>query len=237
MGGDLRLENLVVGYGKVEIVSNVDLLAHAGRITCVFGPNGSGKSTLLKAVVGLARVWSGKVWYGDQRLDGRPLSESIRSGLSVVSQGSNVFPQLTVRENLRMGAYIIRGRAEFEERLEEVLSLFPALREKLGARGSALSGGQRMLLSVAQALMTRPEFVLLDEPSAGLSPVAALEVFKVLEQLRAQGKGIFLVEQNVREALRIADHVYVLVQGQTVFDGEAGEVPDAKTLVRVYMQA
>lgn len=236
-GGDLRLEKLVVGYGKVEIVRSVDLRAPANRITCVFGPNGSGKSTLLKSIVGLAPVWDGRIHYGSERLDGRPISEAIRMGISVVSQGSNVFPNLTVRENLRMGAYIIRARAEFEARLDEVLQLFPVLREKLSAKGSALSGGQRMLLSVAQSLMTRPEFVLLDEPSAGLSPVAALEVFRVLERLREQHKGILLVEQNVREALRIADHVYVLVQGRTVFDGAATEVPDAKSLVRVYMQA
>lgn len=236
-GADLFLDKLVAGYGKVRIVGGVDLEARAGRITCVFGPNGSGKSTLLKAIVGLAPVWGGRVRYGERRLDGQPVSEAIRSGLSVVSQGSNVFPLLTVRENLRMGAYILRARGEFEQRLDEVLSLFPALKDKLRAKGSELSGGQRMLLSVAQALMTRPEFVLLDEPSAGLSPVAALEVFRVLETLREQAKGILLVEQNVREALRIADHVYVLVQGQTVFDGAAADVPDAKSLVRVYMQA
>ncbi len=234
---DIRLDQMVVGYGKVEIVRGIDLHAPASGITCVFGPNGSGKSTLLKAIVGLAPVWRGQVRYGDHRLDGQPLSESIRHGLSVVSQGGNVFPQLTVRENLRMGAYIIPDRRGFEARLEEILALFPVLREKLTVRGSALSGGQRMLLSVAQALMTSPDFILLDEPSAGLSPAAVRDVFQVLGQLRAQGKGILLVEQNVRDALAIADHVYVLVQGRTVFSGAASDVPDAKALVRVYMQA
>lgn len=234
---DIRLEKLVVGYGKVEIVRGIDMHARAEGITCVFGPNGSGKSTLLKAIVGLAPVWGGAVHYGGERLDGRPMSDAIRVGISVVSQGSNVFPNLTVRENLRMGAYIIKDKGEFEARLEEIVGMFPVLREKLSSKGHALSGGQRMLLSVAQALMTRPEFVLLDEPSAGLSPVAAKDVFRVLETLREQRKGILLVEQNVREALTIADHVYVLVQGRTVFDGAAADVPDARSLVRVYMQA
>lgn len=236
-GGDgLRLGALVCGYGKVEIVRGVDLLAPPGAVTCVFGPNGSGKSTLLKSVVGLAPIWGGSVHFGAARLDGRAVSEAIGLGVAVVNQGGNVFPQLTVRENLRMGAYVLREKRRFAEHLDEVLSLFPALAARLDARGSALSGGQRMLLSVAQALITRPRFLLLDEPSAGLAPVTAGEVFGVLATLRAQGKGILLVEQNVREALGIADRVYVLVQGRVVFEGAASEVPEPGALVRMFMQ-
>lgn len=234
---DFELRDVHTGYGQVEIVSGVSATAKAGQITCIFGPNGSGKSTVLKTVAGVQPVWSGDIIYGDRSVRDLVTEERIRLGIAAVPQSGSVFPDLTVDENLLMGGHTIRSRTRLRQRVGEIYEQFPSLKKKHKAKGSDLSGGQRMLVSVGQLLMTDPQFLLLDEPSAGLSPNIVKDVFGLLRELKGTGKGILMVEQNVCDALAIADHIYILVQGRLAYSAERKEVTDIKALMDVYMQA
>lgn len=233
---DLEAIDLRTGYGKVEIVRGVSLSAQPGRITCIFGPNGSGKSTLLKAMAGAQPVWQGDVRYQGQSIRDQHTEERIMTGIATMPQGGSVFRDLSVEENLRIGGHTIRDSARLNQRVQEIYQQFPVLADKRRARGSELSGGQQMLLSMGQLLMTDPRFLLLDEPSAGLAPAVVKEVFGMLGALKATGKGILMVEQNVRDALAVADHVHVLVQGELAYQAPRAEITDLKTLMNVYMQ-
>lgn len=233
---DLQVKDLHTGYGRVEIVRGVSVTAELGQVTCIFGPNGSGKSTLLKAVAGARPAWRGDIVYRDVSIRDQPTEERILSGIATMPQGGSVFPDLSVDENLRIGGYTIRDPVQLRRRVAQMYERFPALANKRRARGSDLSGGQQMLVSVGQLLMTDPQFLLLDEPSAGLAPVVVKEVFQMLRVLKENGKGILMVEQNVRDALNIADQVYILVQGKLAYQAPRAEIADLKTLMKVYMQ-
>lgn len=231
-----EITDLRTGYGKVEVVRGVSAAAQAGSVTCIFGPNGSGKSTLLKTIAGVQPVWGGDIVYRGASIRDQRTEERIRRGIATIPQDSSVFSNLSVEENLRIGGYTIRDRAKLRQRTSEIYEQFPTLADKRHARGSELSGGQRMLLSVGQLLMTNPEFLLLDEPSAGLAPAIVKEVFALFGELKAAGKGVLMVEQNVRDALTIADKVYILVQGELAYQASRADIPDLKTLMDVYMQ-
>lgn len=233
---DLQAKDLHTGYGRVEIVRGVSVAAELGQVTCIFGPNGSGKSTLLKAVAGAQPTWRGDIVCRDVSIRDQPTEERILGGIATMPQGGSVFPDLSVDENLRIGGHTIRDRTQLRRRVTEIYERFPALENKRRARGSDLSGGQQMLVSVGQLLMTDPQFLLLDEPSAGLAPAVVKEVFQMLRGLKEAGKGILMVEQNVRDALQIADQVYILVQGKLAYQAPRAEIPDLKTLMNVYMQ-
>lgn len=233
---ELRATDLHTGYGKVPIVSGVSVEAKNGKIVCIFGPNGSGKSTLLKTLAGAQPVWSGEI-----RLDGRNIThqkteERIVSGIATMPQGGSVFGELSVEANLMLGGHTIRSRRELNDCLDGVYKRFPVLAEKRRAAGRELSGGQRMLLSFGQMLMTDPDVLLLDEPSAGLAPAIVKDVFGQLQGLSEQGKTVVMVEQNVREALDIADYVYVLVQGQLAYSSSRESVVGLRELMNIYMQ-
>lgn len=233
---DLEIKDVHTGYGRVEIVRGVSASARRGHVTCIFGPNGSGKSTLLKTVAGAQPVWHGDIVYRGTSIRDQPTEERILGGIATMPQGGSVFADLSVDDNLRIGGHTIRDRGHLRQRVAEIYERFPALARKRRARGSELSGGQQMLVSVGQLLMTDPQFLLLDEPSAGLAPSVVKEVFEMLRDLRAAGKGIVMVEQNVRDALTIADHVYILVQGRLAYQAPRADIPDLKTLMNVYMQ-
>jgi branched-chain amino acid transport system ATP-binding protein len=205
---------MTTGYGATEIVRDVSLCAREGELTCVFGPNGSGKSTLLKTIAGAHAPWAGDIRYGGESIRDQLTEERIGSGIATMPQHGSVFPDLTIDENLRMAGYAIRDKAALNRQVEQAFERMPELKRVRGLKGSALSGGQRMQLSVAQLLMTDPEFVLLDEPSAGLSPALVKDVFRMLERLKQEGKGVLMVEQNVKDALTVADRICVLVQGE-----------------------
>jgi branched-chain amino acid transport system ATP-binding protein len=213
---ELLIEKLTAGYSKLPIIQDVTVRAQAGQTLCVVGPNGAGKSTLLKAVMGQLRQMSGRVTVGERDVTGLPMHEIVRAGVSYVPQSQNVFPSLTIVENLEMGAYIHSGHVR--DRIESVLASFPDLAAARRKRGGELSVGQRNLLGVARALMLQPEFVLVDEPTAGLAPANTRIIWEQLTRIAADGVGVVVVEQNIDLAFEHADWCYVLVAGRNRID-------------------
>ncbi|SEO41684.1 amino acid/amide ABC transporter ATP-binding protein 2, HAAT family [Halorientalis persicus] len=230
----LRAEGIVTGYGDHEVIHDVDIQSHEG-ITCLFGPNGSGKSTLLKTLNGIVPIWEGTITYGDVDLSNATPDEIVREGIATVPQGGGVFGTLTVEENLRVGGFTVSEQDAYRRRREEVLDAFPALEDKLGDRASSLSGGQQMMVSLGRAMMTGADTFLLDEPSAGLSPALVEDAFELVERLVDRGARVILIEQNVTAALRLADHVNILVAGELAFDGSPAELSDEEELMEVYL--
>ncbi|MBV8600614.1 MAG: ABC transporter ATP-binding protein [Candidatus Eremiobacteraeota bacterium] len=222
----LRLDGVVSGYEPgVDVVRGASLRALAGAITIVIGPNGAGKSTLLRTIFGFLAPRAGTITSGDFELGGLPPHRIKALGIGYIPQQINIFPSLSVEENLKMGAWTLRGRrATIAERLDAVYDIFPALAEKRNHRSSSLSGGQARMLSVAREMMTQPQIILVDEPTAGLAPSVVPQVYAILTQARtATNAAILLVDQNVEGALEIADYVYVLDLGRVRADGPIAE--------------
>lgn len=235
MSDELKVEDLVTGYGKQEIVHGVSMSAHRGHITCVFGPNGSGKSTVIKAIAGLLSAWSGSVTVGESDLTGLPVHQVVRHGIVMMPQGGGVFPRFTVMENLRMGGYSLPDPAEVESRIETLITDYPNLQKRRNVPAGSLSGGEQMMVAIVRALVPNPDFVLLDEPSAGLSPALVHETIERVQALRERGMGVVMVEQNIREALPVADSVYILAGGQRKFAGARDDIRDDAQLMSIYM--
>ena len=233
----LVAEDVVTGYTRVEILHGVSVSAGEGEVTCIFGPNGCGKSTLLKAIAGSIATWSGSVELDEEDLTGMPAHEVVSRGLVLMPQGGGVFRQLSVRDNLRMGGYTLRSGRELDERIDALLTEFPRLRERLSIDAGDLSGGEQMMLAIARALVVRPRFVLFDEPSAGLSPRLAGEALERVAELAQRGVGVLMVEQNIREAMRVADRIYVLVGGTRRFEGRPADIADDRELMQLYLGA
>jgi branched-chain amino acid transport system ATP-binding protein len=233
----LVADDVVTGYARVEILHGVSVSAGDGEVTCIFGPNGCGKSTLLKAIAGSIATWSGSVRLDDEDLTGMPAHEVVSRGLVLMPQGGGVFRQLSVRDNLRMGGYTLRSRRERDDRIEALLEEFPRLRDRMSVDAGDLSGGEQMMLAIARALAVRPRFMLFDEPSAGLSPRLAGEALERVAELAQRGVGVLMVEQNIREAMRVADRIYVLVGGTRRFEGRPADITDDRELMRLYLGA
>jgi branched-chain amino acid transport system ATP-binding protein len=229
----LSVERLESGYGKIRVLHGVDLKIAAGEVVALLGPNGAGKTTLLRAVSGLLPVNAGQVSFGGRNFNGITPREAARAGLVHVIEGHRVFTQLSVTDNLLLAGYDL-PRSERGARVDEALSFFPEIAEKRHERGGALSGGQQQMLTVAQGLVRRPRLLMLDEPSAGLSPVLVDRVLNVIGQLKKQGTAVLLVEQLLEKALAAADRVYALVQGQIALEAETGESDLPKRLERAY---
>lgn len=211
----LEVKNLVAGYADLQILSKINLVVEAGEYVAIVGPNGAGKSTVMKSIFGLTKYMSGEIIFDGSEISGLPTEEIIKLGISYVPQNENVFPNLTVHENLELGGYIMKeGR---EERIQELFDQFPILRSKQTAKTSTLSGGQQQMVAMARALVLNPKLLMLDEPSAGLAPDLVKENFQYVDQIRESGTAILMVEQNAKEALRRCDRGYVLVQGQERF--------------------
>lgn len=232
---EITVEGLDAGYGRVQILHQVSMTARTGEVTCIFGPNGCGKSTLLKAMVGVIDPWAGRVAIDDDDLTHLPSHRTLGHGLAMMPQGGGVFPHLSVRDNLRIGGYTIRSRTRLDERIEELLTDFPRLRERYGVAAGQLSGGEQMILSIARALILNPRFLLFDEPSAGLSPKLVGDVLTRAAELSRRGVGVIMIEQNIREAMRVADRMYVLVAGRNRFDGTPADVADDRELMHLYL--
>lgn len=235
MSEDLRVTDLVTGYGKQAIVHGVSLAARPGHITCIFGPNGSGKSTVLKAIAGLLPAWAGQLQLGDADLTSLAVHEVVRHGIVMMPQGGGVFPRFTVMENLRMGGYSLADAALVEERIETLIQDYPNLQRRRHVAAGALSGGEQMMVAIARALVLEPSFVLLDEPSAGLSPALVSETMSRVEGLRERGVGVVMIEQNIREALPVADSIYILAGGYRKFAGTSADIRDDQHLMTLYM--
>jgi branched-chain amino acid transport system ATP-binding protein len=214
------LESVSAGYGETEILHNVSLTVDAGEIVVIIGPNGAGKSTAMKSVFGLLNMHAGRVLLDNEDITGTPPEEVVRKGVCYVPQTENIFPNLTVHENLEMGAYIRTD--DISGRLQEMYDLFPPLVEKRNLPAGTLSGGQRQMVAMAKALMLEPRILMLDEPSAGLSPLFQREVFRTVRSINEAGTPILMVEQNAKQALSIANRGYILVDGQNRLD-DTGE--------------
>lgn len=220
----LTLDTVVGGYGAITILNGTTFSVSRGTITTVIGPNGAGKSTVFKAVFGLIRLQSGRISFDGADITGLPPRRLIERGIVYVPQGRNVFPELSVRHNLELGAVAIPGVTDLDRRIEAAMDRFPMLRQKADAQASTLSGGQQKILEVARGLLLDPRLVLIDEPSIGLSPIMVQEVFDILKDLRARGVSVLLIEQNARSALGISDEAIVLEQGQTRLHGPAAAI-------------
>ena len=231
----LEVRDLHVSYGKVRAVQGVSLDVEEGEIVALIGANGAGKSSTMHAVCGIERAAQGQVRFLGHSITRLPPHRIMRRGIVQVPEGRLIFGGLTIAQNLRLGAYNVAGRAKAEADIDRVLEFFPMLRDRLDERGAALSGGQAQMLALARGLMARPKLLMLDEPSLGLAPIAAQEVFALIPRLRDAGVTILLVEQNVRQALAIADRGYVLESGRIILDGGAAELAEHELLVSAYL--
>jgi ABC-type branched-subunit amino acid transport system ATPase component len=229
----LEATEVVAGYGQTEILHGVSIAVDEGEVITIIGPNGCGKSTLMKAIVGLVRVRSGSVFFGGRNISDQPPEQIVRAGLCYVPQSNNVFPTLTIRENLEMGAFVRKDN--YGDRIDEMFALFPDLGLRPGQKAGSLSGGQRQMLAIARALMLDPALVLLDEPSAGLSPAMMGIVFERIRDVNRSGVAMVLVEQNAREALRMSNRGYILVAGENRLEDTGPELLDNPEVASLYL--
>ncbi len=232
----LAVTGLSVNYGHIEAVRDVDLSLQAGRVTTLVGANGAGKSTTLLAMSGLVPKAGGKVMFDGHDVSALPAHKLVAAGLVQVAEGRATLTTLTVRENLELGAYTRRdGAAARASDLERMFTLFPRLKEREGGLAGNLSGGEQQMLAIGRALMARPRVLLLDEPSMGLAPIVVQGIFRTLREINADGLTIFLVEQNVRQALKIAERAYVLENGRVVLQGSGRELLDEPRVREAYL--
>jgi branched-chain amino acid transport system ATP-binding protein len=231
----LRLQDVEVRYGPVPALREVSMEIRRGEIVCLLGGNASGKSTTMKTVIGSVRPAKGSVWYEGQDITSWNTSRRVAHGIAIVPEARRIFPRLTVLENLMMGAFIRRDKAEIDVDLERVMAMFPRLKERRGQRGGTMSGGEQQMLAMARALMARPRFLCMDEPSMGLAPVLVEQQFETIERLNATGITIFVVEQNASMALAIANRGYVLQSGRVVLAGTAASLLENPQMQRAYL--
>jgi len=231
----LRLQDVEVRYGPVPALREVTMEVRQGEIVCLLGGNASGKSTTMKAVMGAVRCARGSVWYEGEEITAWPTSRRVRSGIAIVPEARRIFPRLSVLENLMMGAFTRRDRPGIEGDLDHVMGLFPRLRERRAQAGGTLSGGEQQMLAMARALMARPRFLCMDEPSMGLAPVLVEQQFETIQRLNQTGITIFVVEQNATMALSIAHRGYVLQSGRVVLAGTAARLLENPQMKRAYL--
>jgi len=231
----LALAAVTAGYGAFTALWDVSLRVEAGEAVAVVGPNGAGKTTLLRAISGLVAPRAGSVVFEGAELAGHPAYDIVAHGIAHVPEGRRLFPQLTVAENLKMGAYLPSARARFRESLERVYALFPALAERHRQRAGSLSGGEQQMLAVGRALMSRPKLILLDEPSMGLAPVMVLRLFDLIRRVREEGYTILVVEQNVRQVLKLVDRAYLLEVGRIKMEGRAADLAEQDFVRKAYV--
>ena len=231
----LEVDGVTSGYGKVEVLHDLSIGVPEGTVVALLGPNGAGKTTTLKVISGTLPVWQGNVMYDGKRIDGRSPYEIARSGVTLVPEGRGIFPGLNVRENLEIGVRAGDSDESRGDRLEQVLTTFPRLRERLSQRAGTLSGGEQQMLALSRAFLGNPRVLLMDEISMGLAPRIVEQLFESVNELRERGLTIVLVEQYLTYALRFADICYVLAKGRIEFVGEASELRDSEALASSYL--
>ncbi len=231
----LKIIDLTTGYGPVEVLHEVNLDFKDSRIVTVLGANGAGKSTLIKTISGILRPWKGSVLFDGKDISRMSTSQIAKMGIVHVPEGRHIFPNLTVKENLLLGGYF-RSDKENKETLDQVLRLFPILKERINQKGGNLSGGEQQMLAIARGLMAKPRLLLLDEPSLGLAPILVSEIFQTVKGLAQQeGVQVLLVEQNARKALDISDTGYVMVLGRIVLSGTSDELKENPEVRKLYL--
>jgi branched-chain amino acid transport system ATP-binding protein len=231
----LRFRNVNTYYGVIHILQDVSLEIYPGELVCLLGGNASGKSTTLKTSLGIVRPSSGTVEFKGEEVQNQPTSYHIRQGMAVVPENRRIFGDMNVRENLLMGAYLRHDPEEIEEDLDRLLHMFPRLKERYQQLGSTLSGGEQQMLAMARALMSRPDLLLMDEPSMGLAPILVEQNFELIKQINEQGTAVFIVEQNANMALSIADRGYVLQTGRIVLNDIAQNLLNNEQLRKAYL--
>ena len=231
----LKIENLQVHYGGIQALRGISLEVPDGRIVTLIGANGAGKSTTLRTITGLVKASGGSVQWDGQELLGKSIDKIISTGIAMSPEGRRVFPDMTVLENLKIGAYLRRDKAEIEKDIQWVYSLFPRLEERSWQLAGTLSGGEQQMLAVGRALMCKPKILLLDEPSMGLSPLLVKEIFKIIRDINRQGVTVLLVEQNARKALGICDYAYVLENGKINLSGAGDELLRSDAVRKAYL--
>lgn len=231
----LEIENLEVNYGMIKALKGVSFEVNKGEIIALIGANGAGKTTTLHAISGILPSKSGKIIYNGQNITKTSAHKIVKLGISQVPEGRRVFSQLSVFENLLMGAYTRRDKSEINEDLEKIYERFPRLEERKNQIAGTLSGGEQQMLAMGRALMSKPEIILLDEPSMGLSPIFVSEIFDIIKALNEGGTTVLLVEQNAKKALSIADRAYVLETGNVVLSGKAENIMNDDTVKKAYL--
>ena len=231
----LQLDNVHTYYGHIHALKGISLVVEEGEVVTLIGANGAGKSTTLRTISGLLHAREGSIHLKDKDITRLPAHEIVTNGVGQVPEGRGIFPRLTVRENLEMGAYTVNNTAEISRRMEEVFELFPRLLERVEQKGGTLSGGEQQMLAIGRGLMMKPHILLMDEPSMGLAPVLVEAIFDVIKKLNQAGTTILLVEQNALMALRTASRAYVLETGRIVLSGSALEVAQNPEVKRAYL--
>ena len=231
----LELRQVTTHYGPIRVLHDVDMVIYPGEMVCLLGGNASGKSTTLKTILGIVRVSEGEMYFRGERADTLTTAQRIQRGMAVVPENRRIFPKMTVRENLEMGAYLRDDRKAIREDMEYVFELFPRVGERLSQMGGTMSGGEQQMLAMGRALMSRPKLILMDEPSMGLAPLFVEKIFEIIKQVNERGISVFVVEQNANVALSIADRGYVLQTGEVVLSGEARELLNNEGMKRAYL--
>ena len=231
----LKVENLVVSYGGIEALKGISLNVPEGKIITLIGANGAGKSTLLRTIIGLVKPESGKISYNEKEITALNSQKIVTTGITLVPEGRRVFSNLTVLENLKIGAYMRNDKAEIEKDIEWIYGLFPRLQERNWQLAGTLSGGEQQMLAVGRALMCRPKLIMMDEPSLGLAPLVIKDIFRIIQEINAKGMTILLIEQNANMALKIADWAYVLETGRITMEGTGKELLENPQIREAYL--
>jgi len=231
----LEFKEVDTYYGELHVLKAVNYIVGEGEIVCLLGGNASGKSTTMKTIFGIVRPQRGAVTYQGEEINTLPTAERVRRGIAPVPEARRLFPRMTVRENLEMGAYTRDDKAEIEADIDRVFELFPRVKERLGQTAGTLSGGEQQMVAMARALMMRPKLLCMDEPSMGLSPAYVEQVFDIIQAINRKGTSIFMVEQNANMALSIASHGYVLQTGVVVLEGSAKSLRDNEMVQQAYL--
>ncbi|MCC2673931.1 MAG: transporter ATP-binding protein [Ramlibacter sp.] len=231
----LDVANLQVNYGAAPALWDVSIRVDRGELVCVVGPNGAGKSTLINVIAGLHRARGGRLTFDGQDITQLASHRFCAAGIAVVPEGRRLFTGMSVRDNLELGSYLPAAKAHRAQTLEQVVTLFPILQQKMNAPAGALSGGQQQMVAIGRALMSRPQLLLLDEPSLGLAPAVVLDMFNAIREINARGTSVLLVEQNVSMAMELARRAYVMEEGRIVADGLASELVNRPEIRKAYL--